>query len=66
MAGVRKRPGGELIHGRAGDFDGDGYPDLFVANQDGPCRLFRNNRDGTFTDVAPQLGVTRPRFAFSC
>jgi hypothetical protein len=49
-----------------GDFDGDRYPDLFVANQDGPCRLFRNNRDGTFTDVAPQLGVTRPRQAFSC
>jgi hypothetical protein len=49
-----------------GDFDGDGYPDLFVANQDGPCRLFRNNRNGTFTDVAARLGVNRPRQAFSC
>jgi hypothetical protein len=49
-----------------GDFDGDGYPDLFVSNQNGPCRLFRNNRDGTFTDVAPQLGVTQPHTGFSC
>jgi hypothetical protein len=49
-----------------GDFDGDGYPDLFVSNLDGPCRLFHNNRDGTFTDIAPQLGVTRPTCSFSC
>jgi hypothetical protein len=49
-----------------GDFDGDGYPDLFVSNLNGPCRLFRNNRDGTFTDVAPQLGVTKPQMGFSC
>lgn len=49
-----------------GDFDGDGYPDLFVANLNGPCRLYRNNRDGTFTDVARQMGVTRPHTAFSC
>jgi len=49
-----------------GDFDGDGYPDLFVSNLNGPCRLFRNNRDGTFTDVAPQLGVTKPQTGFSC
>jgi tetratricopeptide (TPR) repeat protein len=49
-----------------GDFDGDGYPDLFVANYNGPCRLFRNNRDGTFTDVARPMGVTKPHTAFSC
>jgi hypothetical protein len=49
-----------------GDFDGDGYPDLLVSNLNGPCRLFRNNRDGTFTDVASQLGVTKPQTGFSC
>jgi hypothetical protein len=49
-----------------GDFDGDGYTDLLVSNLNGPCRLFRNNRDGTFTDVAPQLGVTKPQTGFSC
>lgn len=34
------------------DFDGDGWPDLYSCNDfSGPDRLFRNNRDGTFTNV---------------
>jgi hypothetical protein len=41
-----------------GDYDNDGYPDLYVANY-GVSRLYRNNRDGTFTDVAEKLGVAR-------
>jgi hypothetical protein len=40
-----------------GDFDNDGWPDIFVANF-GKNRLYRNNHDGTFTDVAEQAGVT--------
>jgi enediyne biosynthesis protein E4 len=40
-----------------GDFDNDGWPDIFVANF-GENRLYRNNHDGTFTDVAAQAGVT--------
>ena len=35
----------------------DGYPDIFVANDAVPDFLYRNNRDGTFTDVAVTAGV---------
>ena len=31
-----------------GDYDNDGWPDLFVNNRDGPNFLYRNKRDGTF------------------
>ena len=48
-----------------GDYDGDRFPDLYVSNLDGPNRLYRNTRDGTFTDVAPELGVTAPVSGFS-
>jgi enediyne biosynthesis protein E4 len=37
--------------------DGDGWPDLFVANDTQPNKLYRNNRDGTFTESAVGLGV---------
>ena len=40
----------------AGDYDNDGYPDLFLANA-GPNALYHNNGDGTFTDVAAGSGI---------
>jgi len=40
-----------------GDYDNDGWPDLYVGNF-GHNRLYHNNHDGTFTDVAEQAGVT--------
>ena len=39
------------------DFDGDGWMDLFVANDTQPNRLYRNKGNGTFADVAVGAGV---------
>jgi hypothetical protein len=40
-----------------GDYDNNGYPDLFVLGY-GRCILYRNNGNGTFTDVTAHAGVT--------
>lgn len=40
----------------AGDYDNDGYPDLFIANT-GRNTLYHNNRDGTFADVTAGSGL---------
>ncbi len=40
-----------------GDYDDDGDPDLYVANDFGRNNLYRNNGDSTFTDVAAEAGV---------
>jgi hypothetical protein len=41
------------------DFDRDGWPDIYVTNSaiGSKNRLYRNNHDGTFTDVAEQMGI---------
>jgi hypothetical protein len=41
------------------DFDGDGWPDIYVTNSriGSLNHLYRNNHDGTFTDVAQQMGI---------
>ena len=49
-----------------GDYDNDGRLDLYVSNSGQENRLYHNNGDGTFTDVAPQLKVTEPIKSFSC
>jgi len=47
-----------------GDYDADRFPDLYVSNNGSANRLYHNNGDGTFTDVAPELGITRPISSF--
>jgi len=48
-----------------GDYDGDRFPDLYVSNNGSVNRLYHNNGDGTFTNVAKELGVTRPIASFA-
>jgi len=39
------------------DYDGDGWPDIFVANDTQPNKLYRNNGNGTFTEKGVAAGV---------
>ncbi len=55
-SGIARKPGRSL--GVAfNDYDGDGFQDIFVANDGMEEFLFHNNRDGTFTERAQQAGV---------
>jgi len=49
-----------------GDYDDDGRLDLFVSNMGQECRLYHNEGDGTFRDLAPKLGVTGADMSFCC
>ena len=50
-------PEGKSLGIAFADFDRDGWTDIYVANDSVPCFLYHNNRNGTFTDVAPEAGV---------
>jgi len=50
-------PDGKGLGVVGGDYDGDGWTDIFVANDLTPDFLYRNNGDGTFTDMALLAGV---------
>lgn len=63
LSGVLAREMGECDDALVGggalvlDIDGDGLDDLFYPQPQGRDRLFRNRGDGTFEDVAPELGL---------
>ncbi len=59
---VSKESGIALHPGRAmgvtvGDYDNDGWPDIYVANDTMPSFLYHNNHDGTFSNVAVNVNV---------
>jgi hypothetical protein len=56
-AGILKKQGTYGLGVLVGDFDNDGWPDIYVADDSSASALFKNNHDGTFTDVGVEAGV---------
>ncbi|HYI96423.1 MAG TPA: CRTAC1 family protein [Bryobacteraceae bacterium] len=57
QAGILNTPGTYSLGVLVGDFDNDGWPDIYVANDSTSSALYRNNQDGTFTEVGIEAGV---------
>ena len=57
-AGLSGAGAGYSFGAAAGDYDNDGFPDLFLCNA-GRNTLYHNNGDGTFTDVTDASGIAR-------
>jgi hypothetical protein len=60
-AGLQEKPFAGTIGLAVGDIDDDGWLDVFFHGRSGPNRLYRNDGDGTFTDIAASAGVIGPR-----
>ena len=56
--------GGYGMGAATGDIDNDGQVDLYLTNY-GPNRMYRNNGDGTFSDVTERTGTGDPRWSVS-
>jgi hypothetical protein len=57
-SGVLAVKPGYPLTAAAADFDGDGWPDIYLACDTSPSLLFRNNHDGTFTEQGLESGVS--------
>jgi enediyne biosynthesis protein E4 len=55
-SGITKTRGTYSLGAATIDFDNDGWIDLYVANDSNPSALYRNNHDGTFTDIGVSAG----------
>ncbi len=56
-SGFEKTPGHYCFSVTTLDYDEDGWPDIFMACDSTPSILYRNNHDGTFTDMGAEAGV---------
>jgi hypothetical protein len=56
-AGILKKQGTYGLGVLVSDFDNDGWPDIYVADDSSPSALWKNNHDGTFTDIGVESGV---------
>jgi enediyne biosynthesis protein E4 len=55
-SGIRKTNGTYGLGVLVADFDNDGWPDIYVANDSAPAALYHNNKNGTFTDIGIEAG----------
>jgi hypothetical protein len=56
-SGILRTPGTYGLGVLVCDFDNDGWPDIYVANDSTSSTLYRNNHDGTFADIAIESGI---------
>lgn len=56
-SGIQKTTGHYCFSVSTLDYDDDGWPDIYIACDSTPAILYRNNRNGTFTDTAADAGV---------
>jgi hypothetical protein len=56
-AGILNTPGTYGLGVLVSDYDNDGWPDIYVANDSTSSALYRNNHDGTFDEIAVEAGV---------